>query len=60
MNFWSELDSMLSKYHGLLQDRENLQSRISNLKKENDDLELKLENLLQEEINNDLIVPPLK
>ena len=50
---------MLLQYHELLHDREKLLSNVSLLKKENDHLQLKLEKQLKEEINNDLIVPPL-
>ena len=59
-NFWSELESMLSQYHQLLEDREKLQTNISTLMTENDDLQSKLERNLRQDINSDLIVPPLK
>lgn len=58
--FWSELESMLTQYHGLLEDREKLNKKISKLAHENDDLKSNLDSLLQQDINNELIVPPLK
>lgn len=51
---------MLSQYHQLLEDREKLQKNISTLMTENDDLQSKLEKNLLQDINSDLIVPPLK
>ena len=58
IHLWFHLEKVLTQYNDILDQRAKIKQNVDNIRTQNLELQCTLQSLLQDDVNNELIMPP--